>query len=87
MGVGEASFVTISPTVVADLFPESKRGRVLGVFYLAIPVGSRWAIRSVDISEHNTDGGCRFFLQDFLGFFWRRSCCLFRSRNEGGLIR
>jgi MFS transporter, Spinster family, sphingosine-1-phosphate transporter len=39
VGVGEASFVTISPTVVADLFPESMRGRVLGVFYLAIPVG------------------------------------------------
>lgn len=39
VGVGEASFVTISPTLVADLFPESKRGRVLGIFYLAIPVG------------------------------------------------
>jgi MFS transporter, Spinster family, sphingosine-1-phosphate transporter len=39
VGVGEASFVTISPTFVADLFPESKRGTVLGVFYLAIPVG------------------------------------------------
>lgn len=39
VGIGEASFVTISPTFVADLFPESKRGRVLGVFYLAIPVG------------------------------------------------
>jgi predicted MFS family arabinose efflux permease len=39
VGVGEASFVTISPTVIADLFPESKRGRVLGFFYLAIPVG------------------------------------------------
>ena len=39
VGIGEASFVTISPTFVADLFPENKRGRVLGVFYLAIPVG------------------------------------------------
>jgi MFS transporter, Spinster family, sphingosine-1-phosphate transporter len=39
VGIGEASFVTISPTFVADLFPQSKRGRVLGVFYLAIPVG------------------------------------------------
>jgi MFS family permease len=39
VGVGEASFVTISPTVIADLFPESMRGRVLGFFYFAIPVG------------------------------------------------
>lgn len=40
VGVGEATFVTIAPTFVADLFPENRRGRILGVFYLAIPVGS-----------------------------------------------
>jgi MFS family permease len=40
VGVGEATFVTIAPTFVADLFAEKKRGRILGVFYLAIPVGS-----------------------------------------------
>lgn len=40
VGVGEASFVTVSPTFVVDLFPEQRRGRVLGVFYLAIPVGT-----------------------------------------------
>jgi len=40
VGVGEATFVTIAPTFVADLFSEKKRGRILGVFYLAIPVGT-----------------------------------------------
>ena len=40
VGIGEASFVTISPTFVADSFPEARRGRVLGIFYLAIPVGT-----------------------------------------------
>jgi MFS transporter, Spinster family, sphingosine-1-phosphate transporter len=40
VGIGEATFVTIAPTFVADLFSEHKRGRILGVFYLAIPVGS-----------------------------------------------
>src|SRR5438309_4223052 len=40
VGVGEATFVTIAPTFVADLFAEDRRGRVLGVFYLAIPVGT-----------------------------------------------
>jgi MFS transporter, Spinster family, sphingosine-1-phosphate transporter len=40
VGVGEATFVTIAPTFVADLFSERIRGRILGVFYLAIPVGS-----------------------------------------------
>lgn len=40
VGIGEATFVTIAPTFVADLFTEEMRGRILGVFYLAIPVGS-----------------------------------------------
>jgi MFS family permease len=40
VGIGEATFVTIAPTFVADLFAEDRRGRILGVFYLAIPVGS-----------------------------------------------
>jgi len=40
VGIGEATFVTIAPTFVADLFPQERRGRILGIFYLAIPVGS-----------------------------------------------
>jgi MFS transporter, Spinster family, sphingosine-1-phosphate transporter len=40
VGVGEASFVILSPTFVADMFPEGQRGRVMGIFYLAIPVGT-----------------------------------------------
>ncbi|HVI09636.1 MAG TPA: MFS transporter [Candidatus Binatia bacterium] len=40
VGIGEATFVTIAPTFVADLFPEKQRGRILGIFYLAIPVGT-----------------------------------------------
>jgi MFS family permease len=40
VGIGEASFVILSPTFIADLFPENQRGRVMGIFYLAIPVGT-----------------------------------------------
>jgi MFS family permease len=40
VGIGEVSFVVLSPTFVADMFPESQRGRVMGIFYLAIPVGT-----------------------------------------------
>src|SRR5437868_10651823 len=29
VGVGEASFVTIAPSLIADLFPEHRRGRML----------------------------------------------------------
>jgi predicted MFS family arabinose efflux permease len=40
VGIGEASFVTIAPAFIADLFPEHHRGRMLSVFYLAIPMGT-----------------------------------------------
>ncbi|XP_062382672.1 protein spinster homolog 1 isoform X3 [Sardina pilchardus] len=40
VGVGEASYSTIAPTIIADLFVKEKRTSMLTVFYFAIPVGS-----------------------------------------------
>ncbi len=40
VGFGEASFGTISPGWIADLFPAAKRNTAISIFYLAIPVGS-----------------------------------------------
>ena len=40
VGIGEASFGTVSPGLLSDYFPKEKRGRILSYFYLAIPVGS-----------------------------------------------
>jgi MFS family permease len=40
VGFGEASFGTISPGWIADLFPVARRNNAISWFYLAIPVGS-----------------------------------------------
>ncbi|HEY3928260.1 MAG TPA: MFS transporter [Candidatus Koribacter sp.] len=40
VGIGEATFVTITPAFVSDLFPEHVRGRIMAIFYVAIPVGT-----------------------------------------------
>ena len=40
VGVGEAAYGTIAPALLADQFPLEKRGRVMSVFFAAIPVGS-----------------------------------------------
>ncbi|XP_064619800.1 protein spinster homolog 1-like isoform X2 [Lineus longissimus] len=40
VGVGEASYSTIAPTLIADLFVKEMRTKMLAVFYFAIPVGS-----------------------------------------------
>jgi MFS family permease len=39
VGVGEAAYGPVAPAMISDFFPESRRGRVLSFFYLAIPVG------------------------------------------------
>ena len=39
-GVGEASYVVVTPSLVSDYYPPARRGRALAVFYAAIPVGS-----------------------------------------------
>jgi MFS transporter, Spinster family, sphingosine-1-phosphate transporter len=39
-GVGEASYVVVTPSLVSDYYPPERRGRALAVFYAAIPVGS-----------------------------------------------
>ncbi len=40
VGFGEASFGTISPGWIADLFSPRRRNLMISIFYLAIPVGS-----------------------------------------------
>jgi MFS family permease len=40
IGVGEAGFGGVAPTIISDLFPKERRGRMLAYFYVAIPVGS-----------------------------------------------
>jgi MFS family permease len=39
VGVGEASYATIAPTLIDDIAPPGKKGRWLAVFYAAMPIG------------------------------------------------
>ena len=39
VGIGEASYSTVAPTVIADLFTDSDRTVAMTAFYFAIPVG------------------------------------------------
>ena len=43
VGVGEASFGTLSPAYIADILPLLHRARAMGWFYVALPVGSALA--------------------------------------------
>ncbi|KAM9510528.1 protein spinster homolog 1 isoform 1-T1 [Guaruba guarouba] len=57
VGVGEAAFSTVAPTLVADLSPPGPpRSRALGGFYLAVPLGSGLGyITGAKVKEVATD--------------------------------
>lgn len=40
VGVGEAAYGPIAPTILSDYYPENRRGMIISIFYVAIPVGS-----------------------------------------------
>lgn len=40
VGIGEASYSTIAPTIISDMFVHELRSKMLAMFYFAIPVGS-----------------------------------------------
>jgi MFS family permease len=40
VGIGEAAYGPVAPSVISDLYPVRRRGSVMAWFYAAIPVGS-----------------------------------------------
>lgn len=40
VGIGEASYATLAPTIIDDVTPPERKGRALGIFYLATPIGA-----------------------------------------------
>ena len=40
VGVGEAAYGPVAPTILSDFYPVERRGQILAWFYMAIPVGS-----------------------------------------------
>lgn len=40
VGLGEASYATISPSLIADVYGPARRNNALSIFYTAIPVGA-----------------------------------------------
>lgn len=40
IGIGEAGYAAVAPGLISDLYDQKKRGRMLSLFYAALPVGS-----------------------------------------------
>jgi len=58
VGVGEASYLVLAPTIIDDVTPLDRKGSALSVFYLAIPLGYALGyILGGTITKHWDSGG------------------------------
>jgi MFS family permease len=62
VGVGEASYATMSPTIIDDITTKEQKSRWLAVFYAAIPVGAAFGFLLGGYIEHHYDWRMAFFV-------------------------
>lgn len=87
VGIGEASFGTVSPGIVSDYFPKSQRGRILSFFYLAIPVGSAFGYILGGILGQAFGWQVVFFIAALPGLFLVLPLLLLREPQRGGVSK
>jgi len=69
VGVGEASYATLAPTIIDDLAKPAAKNRWLAVFYVAIPVGSALGYVVGGALEHSFGWRSAFFIAGGPGLF------------------
>lgn len=84
VGVGEASFGTVSPGLIADFFHKEQRGRILSYFYVAIPVGSALGYLLGGVLGHRFGWQSAFLMVGLPGLLLAIPIGLLRTPPRGG---
>jgi MFS family permease len=83
VGVGEAAYVTIAPSLLSDYFPIRQRGRVMAVFFCAIPVGSALGYVVGGLVDKHWGWRNAFFVAGIPGLILAASCLFLRDPPRG----
>jgi MFS family permease len=83
VGVGEAAYVTIAPSLLSDYFPVRQRGRVMAIFFCAIPVGSALGYVVGGLVDKHYGWRTAFFVAGGPGLVLAALCLLLRDPPRG----
>ena len=79
VGVGEASYATLAPTIIDDLTPPERKNRALAIFYLAIPMGSALGYMLGGTIDKHFGWRTAFFVAGGPGALLALTCLLIRE--------
>ena len=83
VGVGEAAYVTIAPSLLSDYFPVRQRGRVMAIFFCAIPVGSALGYVVGGLVDKHYGWRSAFFVAGIPGLLLAALCLMLRDPPRG----
>jgi MFS family permease len=83
VGVGEAAYVTIAPSLLSDYFPVRLRGRVMAIFFCAIPVGSALGYVVGGLVDKSYGWRAAFFVAGVPGLVLAALCLFLRDPPRG----
>lgn len=83
VGVGEAAYGTIAPALLADQFPYEKRGRIMSVFFAAIPIGSALGYVLGGFAGHHYGWRAAFWIAGFPGLLLSLLVLIVRDPPRG----
>ena len=83
VGVGEAAYGTIAPALLADQFPAERRGRVLAVFFAAIPIGSAAGYVLGGLADQHFGWRAAFWIAGFPGLILSMLVLLVKDPPRG----
>lgn len=83
VGIGEAAYVTIAPSLLSDYFPVRQRGRVMAIFFCAIPVGSALGYVVGGLVDKHFGWRAAFYVAGAPGLLLAALCLLLRDPPRG----